>query len=191
VDFTDPNLVLSAFVNDEADDHAPWRRVNDLNVFDVKIDIAVIVIKFDQLFFIFFENVVFEIAALGNPRQHPAFAGLTTLRSFFCLKAVAPNEIHFDDFNAWTFADHDVTLPGPRLPRSGFRWGDGFQAKEAAQGGKDPQTLDAVVDYPKRLFQRRRFSKKIKKSWSNFINDHGYIDLTSKTFKSLTRRHGA
>jgi len=58
----------------------------------------VIVVKLDELLFIILEDIVFEIAALGDPGEHPTTPGFDDFAQFFLFEGRCSNEFYFDNF---------------------------------------------------------------------------------------------
>ena len=75
-EFDGADLVLPAFEHVKLDVHRVRRRMVQLHVLDLKIEVAVVAVKIRQRVAVVVEVVLLEIPAAGQPGKHPAPPGL-------------------------------------------------------------------------------------------------------------------
>ena len=86
------DLVLRAFVDDEPDDHGPGRRIDELHVLDLEINVALVAVKLGQLLLVLLELLVLETPLPVIQENIQCLRVLMALRSFFSGKAFAPTK---------------------------------------------------------------------------------------------------
>src|SRR4029077_11469750 len=69
LDGADP--VLRAFINQEANNHRPGRRIKELNLLDIEVQVAVFAIEVEQRLLVLDELLVLEVTVPGDPGEHP------------------------------------------------------------------------------------------------------------------------
>src|ERR1051326_9411919 len=104
-EFNGPDFILDAFINMKTDDKRAGRGINELDIFDFKIDVAVIPIKLLEFFLIVLELFVFEHTTAGNPGKHPMAPGLNNFTEFFLFKGFGADKLDIHHTNFWAFGD--------------------------------------------------------------------------------------
>ena len=104
-EFHRPDLVLRALVKNEPNDHRLGRRIQELDILDLEVDVALFPVELDQLLLILVELVVLEDAAAGDPGKHPVLARLDGLAEFLDGKGFGANKVHLEDLDLGSLRD--------------------------------------------------------------------------------------
>ena len=98
-EFDRADLVLSAFKNVETDVHRVGRRILELGILDLKIEITVAAVKFRQRVLVILKLVLLEHPVAGQPGKHPMPPGLELLAQFPLGKRRRADKFNFDNFD--------------------------------------------------------------------------------------------
>ena len=99
------DFVLTAFRDDETDDHSGWGDVIELDVLNGKINIAVVLVVFHQGVLVVVKVVLLQNTCTGQPRKHPAAAGFDGFAQFSLCKGVGIDKEDILDFDLGGFVN--------------------------------------------------------------------------------------
>src|SRR5262249_17410639 len=126
-EFHRANFVLAAFVDNNADDQSARRGMLELDILDVKIDEALVPIKFRELLLVIFELLVLENAAARRPGKHPMPPGLDLLAKGSLAEGRRIYKYNVGDSDLRTFSDRKCS----RRAAGALLDGDGIRDRRA------------------------------------------------------------
>src|SRR5258708_7437547 len=99
------DFVLPPFVNVKLNRQPAHRRMLKFYILDLKIKIAVVAIKLDELVAVVIEIILLENAAARQPRKHPALFCFDLLAQLLLRKRRRADKLNLRDFDFWSFDD--------------------------------------------------------------------------------------